>query len=252
MRRTAGPFHDGRQSRAAQHERDATIDQFLTCSEATIREGFGEAYYRPSDDYISLPSFAVFKNAAHFYATAFHELGRRDACKRLRLAIGQSNVRLIDWDGNTITGELIEGTFPDYERVIPRGDPKNGWATITREPFMRAVAAATEFGNASGRKWPVAPILRFAFAGDKLTISTAFEDATSVAIGSASVTVKIAAAVMPEPREIGFYGPQIVDILRSLRGRLVRFDFYDVGGPNNFSGDSADGNAIHVIMPCRI
>jgi antirestriction protein ArdC len=55
--------------------RDATVDEFLACSGATIREGFGEAYYRPSDDYISLPSFVAFKDAAHFYATAFHELG---------------------------------------------------------------------------------------------------------------------------------------------------------------------------------
>jgi antirestriction protein ArdC len=56
-------------------QRDATIDEFLTSSGATVREGFGEAYYRPSDDVISLPRFEAFKNAAHFYSTAFHELG---------------------------------------------------------------------------------------------------------------------------------------------------------------------------------
>ena len=46
-------------------ERDATIDEFVAWTGATIREGFGEACYRPSDDYISLPSFAAFKRAAH-------------------------------------------------------------------------------------------------------------------------------------------------------------------------------------------
>jgi antirestriction protein ArdC len=56
-------------------ERDAIVDEFLACSGATIREGFGEAYYRPSDDLISLPRFEAFKSAAHFYAVAFHELG---------------------------------------------------------------------------------------------------------------------------------------------------------------------------------
>jgi antirestriction protein ArdC len=56
-------------------ERDATVDEFLACSGATIREGFGEAYYRPSDDFISLPRFEAFKSAAHFYGVAFHELG---------------------------------------------------------------------------------------------------------------------------------------------------------------------------------
>jgi antirestriction protein ArdC len=56
-------------------ERDATIDDFLACSGATIREGAGEAYYRPGDDFISLPRFDAFKSAAHFYGVAFHELG---------------------------------------------------------------------------------------------------------------------------------------------------------------------------------
>jgi antirestriction protein ArdC len=55
--------------------RDATIDDFLACSGATFREGAGEAYYRPSDDYISLPRFEAFKSAANFYGVAFHELG---------------------------------------------------------------------------------------------------------------------------------------------------------------------------------
>jgi antirestriction protein ArdC len=56
-------------------ERCATIDEFLACSGATIREGLGEAYYRPGDDLISLPRFEAFKSAAQFYSTAFHELG---------------------------------------------------------------------------------------------------------------------------------------------------------------------------------
>jgi len=56
-------------------ERDLTIDAFLACSGATIREGAGEAYYRPGDDFISLPRFDAFKSAAHFYGVAFHELG---------------------------------------------------------------------------------------------------------------------------------------------------------------------------------
>ena len=56
-------------------ERDATIDEFLAASGATIREGYGEAYYRPGEDYVSMPAFVAFKSAAHFYGVAFHELG---------------------------------------------------------------------------------------------------------------------------------------------------------------------------------
>jgi antirestriction protein ArdC len=56
-------------------ERSATIDEFLAHTGANIQEGFGEAYYRPGADIISPPRFEAFKNAAHFYSTAFHELG---------------------------------------------------------------------------------------------------------------------------------------------------------------------------------
>jgi antirestriction protein ArdC len=56
-------------------ERNALADDFLASSRADIREGFGEAYYRPSDDYVSMPAFVAFKSADAFYNTAFHELG---------------------------------------------------------------------------------------------------------------------------------------------------------------------------------
>jgi antirestriction protein ArdC len=55
--------------------RDPTVDEFLRSTGADIREGYGEAYYAPSQDYISMPAFAAFKSAAHFYGTAFHEVG---------------------------------------------------------------------------------------------------------------------------------------------------------------------------------
>jgi antirestriction protein ArdC len=54
--------------------RDELADDFLRSSSADIREGHGEAFYVPSGDFISMPAFAGFKGADHFYNTAFHEL----------------------------------------------------------------------------------------------------------------------------------------------------------------------------------
>jgi antirestriction protein ArdC len=56
-------------------DRSAAIDEFLAYTGASIREGSGEAYYLPGADFMSLPRFEAFKSAAHFYSTAFHELG---------------------------------------------------------------------------------------------------------------------------------------------------------------------------------
>jgi antirestriction protein ArdC len=54
--------------------RDTLADEFLASTRADIREGAGEAYFVPSQDFISLPAFAAFKGADHFYNVAFHEL----------------------------------------------------------------------------------------------------------------------------------------------------------------------------------
>ena len=54
--------------------RDQLADDFLRSTGADIREGQGEAYYVPSRDFISMPAFAAFKGADHFYNVAFHEL----------------------------------------------------------------------------------------------------------------------------------------------------------------------------------
>ena len=54
--------------------RDALADDFLHSTGADIREGSGEAYFAPGRDFISLPAFAAFKGADHFYNVAFHEL----------------------------------------------------------------------------------------------------------------------------------------------------------------------------------
>jgi antirestriction protein ArdC len=54
--------------------RDALADAFLHSTGADIREGHCEACYIPSRDFISMPAFAGFKGADHFYNVAFHEL----------------------------------------------------------------------------------------------------------------------------------------------------------------------------------
>lgn len=76
--------------------RDQLADDFMTATRADIREGAGEAMFVPSRDYISLPAFAAFKAADHFYCTAFHELGH--------------------WTGHAdrlARGDLMRGRFGD-------------------------------------------------------------------------------------------------------------------------------------------
>ncbi|HEY6619582.1 MAG TPA: zincin-like metallopeptidase domain-containing protein, partial [Steroidobacteraceae bacterium] len=54
--------------------RDELADAFLHSTGADIREGHGVAFYVPSRGFISMPAFAEFKGADHFYNVAFREL----------------------------------------------------------------------------------------------------------------------------------------------------------------------------------
>jgi antirestriction protein ArdC len=54
--------------------RDELADAFLNSTGADIREGHGEACYIPSRDFISMPAFAGFKSADHFYNVVYHEI----------------------------------------------------------------------------------------------------------------------------------------------------------------------------------
>jgi len=57
-------------------ERDATIDEFIRATRADFREEHtDQACYRVGPDYVQMPKFEGFRNAAAFYNVAFHELG---------------------------------------------------------------------------------------------------------------------------------------------------------------------------------
>jgi antirestriction protein ArdC len=55
-------------------ERNAAAELWLQRTGATIRNGGDRAFYRPSDDTVTLPEFDRFNDAASYYATAAHEL----------------------------------------------------------------------------------------------------------------------------------------------------------------------------------
>jgi hypothetical protein len=62
--------------------------------------------------------------------------------------------------------------------------------------------------------------------------------------GSASVSVDVAASTMTEPRNIGFYGPQVLTFSARYKASM--------SGSTSFAGDHADGNALHVVVPVRV
>ena len=66
---------DGKPARVRNPDtRDPLADEFLAATRAVIREGAAKRTTHQGQDFISLPAFAAFRGADHFYNVAFHEL----------------------------------------------------------------------------------------------------------------------------------------------------------------------------------
>lgn len=158
----------------------------------------------------------------------------------IRIEVSAAKVRLsMEGDAGEVTlvSKLIDGTFPDYKRVVPSGN-KNRY-TLTREALAgaidRVVTVSTGKGNA----------VKYAFAEDGLTVT-----AHSPEAGSAEDQIEIAAAE-GDPVEIGFNGRYCLDLLTAAGGEAVIFELGDAGTPALIRPAASD-DTLFVLMPMRI
>lgn len=128
-----------------------------------------------------------------------------------------------------ITSKLIDGTFPDYVRVIPTGN--SNVLTVDRQALMKAVERVAAVADDKSRavKFAVGDVLRLMLA-DKASdeVSIEFEG---------------------EPLEIGFNARYVNDMLGALDEPNVRFALGDAGSPAVIKGE---GEWTAVLMPLRV
>ncbi|KAB2716641.1 DNA polymerase III subunit beta [Brucella intermedia] len=142
--------------------------------------------------------------------------------------LSQNKVRLTS--GSTvITSKLIDGTFPDYVRVIPTGN--SNVLTVDRQAIMKAVERVAAVADDKSRavKFAVGDVLRLMLA-DKASdeVSIEFEG---------------------DPLEIGFNARYVNDMLGALDEPSVRFALGDAGSPAVVKGE---GEWTGVLMPLRV
>jgi DNA polymerase III subunit beta len=136
----------------------------------------------------------------------------------------------------TLTSKLIDGTFPDYQRVIPSGNDKR--ATLAREAFARAADRVATISSERGRA------VKLSFDEGKLRLSVTNPDA-----GSAEEEIE--AEYDEAAIDIGFNSRYLADILAALEGDTVLVKLGDPGSPTLFQKSEAD-NLLIVLMPMRV
>ncbi|HEX3982842.1 MAG TPA: DNA polymerase III subunit beta [Acidisoma sp.] len=137
-----------------------------------------------------------------------------------------------------LTSKLIDGTFPEYERVIPRNNDKI--LRVGKKDFAEAVARVSAISSERSR--PV----KLALDQDRLTLSAASPDQGSATEELDGDRVSYAST----PLEIGFQARYLNDITDQIGGE-VEFLFADGSAPTVVR-DAGDATALYVLMPMRV
>ncbi|HEX9809715.1 MAG TPA: DNA polymerase III subunit beta [Alphaproteobacteria bacterium] len=153
----------------------------------------------------------------------------------VEIGLSEAKIRL-SFDHVTMTSKLIDGTFPDYERVIPQANDRV--LEVPCRAFAEAVDRVSTISTEKSRA------VKLAVAKDAVTLS-----ATSLDQGSAEEEVEV--GYRGEPMEIGFNSRYLLDIAERIGGETAQFRMGDAASAAIVS-DSDDANALYVLMPMRV
>ena len=135
-----------------------------------------------------------------------------------------------------LTSKLIDGTFPDYNRVIPVGNDK--LLKLDPKSFSAGVDRVSTIASEKTRA------VKMAVDRDKVTLSV-----TSPENGVA--TEELAADYGSDGIEIGFNARYLLDILSEIDGDTVEVHLADAAAPTLLR-ENDKSNALYVLMPMRV
>src|SRR6478609_3227277 len=139
--------------------------------------------------------------------------------------------------GNVVlTSKLIDGTFPDYGRVIPQGNDKE--LVVDKKDFEAAVDRVSTISSERGRA------VKLALSPGKLVLSVTNPD-------SGSATEELEVEYASDALDIGFNSRYLLDIAAQIEGDVATLKLADPGSPTLVQ-DKDDKSALYVLMPMRV
>lgn len=157
-----------------------------------------------------------------------------DAADLIEISLSANKVRF-SFDHVILTSKLIDGTFPDYERVIPQGNDKI--VEVDPKIFTKAIDRVSTISDGKSRA------LKIILRGKQMTLS-----ASSPEAGSATEEMEVNG---DSDIEIGFNAKYLLDITSQIEGEGCRLTLADSGSPTIIQ-DNSDPSALYVLMPLRV
>jgi DNA polymerase-3 subunit beta len=158
-----------------------------------------------------------------------------DADGAIEISLSDTKIQFV-FNGVELTSKLIDGTFPDYQRIIPQGNDKA--LAVEAKEFAHSVDRVSTISSDKTRA------VKLAVAKDKLTLSVVNPD-------SGTATEELGAVYNAPALEIGFNAKYLLDITSQIEGRDIRFLLSDAGSPTIIE-DADDPRWLYVLMPMRV
>ena len=154
------------------------------------------------------------------------QVGVSLSATKIRFDLGQA----------VLTSKLIDGTFPDYSRVIPTGNDRI--LKLDPKGFAEGVDRVSIIANEKTRA------VKMALDRDKITLSV-----TSPENGTA--TEEVPGDYAAQSFEIGFNSRYLLDILGQIEGDTVEVHLADAAAPTLIR-ENDKAAALYVLMPMRV
>jgi DNA polymerase III subunit beta len=155
--------------------------------------------------------------------------------EEVQIALSETKIRITIGEAS-LTSKLIDGTFPDYDRVIPSNNEKI--LEVDCKSFAEAVDRVSTISTEKSRA------VKLTIESGSLVVS-----ATSPENGTAVEELEV--RYLASPLEIGFNSRYLLDIAQQIDGDGAQFVMSDAGSPT-IVRDSADASALYVLMPMRV
>ena len=153
----------------------------------------------------------------------------------VEVSLSATKIRF-DLGSAVLTSKLIDGTFPDYNRVIPTANDK--LLKLDPKSFSAGVDRVSTIASEKTRA------VKMSVDRDKITLSV-----TSPENGVA--TEEIPADYGSDGLEIGFNARYLLDILGEIDGDTVEVHLADAAAPTLLR-ENDKSNALYVLMPMRV
>jgi DNA polymerase-3 subunit beta len=153
----------------------------------------------------------------------------------IAVSVSETKVRFAT-PGITLTSKVIDGTFPDYSRVIPVGNARR--LEVDASEFAQAVDRVATVSSERSRA------VKLSLDEDRLVLSVNAPDA-----GAAEE--ELAVAYGDDHLEIGFNAKYLLEIASQVDRENAVFLFNSAGDPT-LMREGNDETAIYVVMPMRV